>query len=95
MKPQSRTPYKVTLHAIEQFISRGAKERPYDKTAERILRNIGKAQEVVQNDATLSLLNNGGKEARLFSQAPLYLRCCGRCCCYVHQKPHDASLLSN
>jgi hypothetical protein len=70
MDSQTLTPYKVTLHAIEQFISRGAKDRPHDKTAARILRNIGKAKEVVKKDATLNLLNNGGKEARYFHKHP-------------------------
>lgn len=56
----------ITKHALEQFVSRGAKARTEQVLIARIRKNIMRAQEVFKRDATVSLLNNNGKEAKYY-----------------------------
>lgn len=57
---------RVSQHAIDRFISRSGTSRQLEKVEFKLERMLARSKEVYKKNATLSLLNNRGKEARYF-----------------------------
>lgn len=57
---------KASRHAIEQFIARSSSEKSPEKIGPKLERMVERGREVFKKDATMSLLNNGCREARYF-----------------------------
>lgn len=64
--PQDKLAVRASRHAIEQFVSRSGSQQKIEKIGPKLERMVENGREVFKQDATMSLLNNGCKEARYF-----------------------------
>lgn len=60
---------RASQHAIDQFILRSGTQRGREKIGPKLEKMLSRSREVFKKNATISLLNNNGKEARYFHRA--------------------------